>query len=74
MVEKVDSQKELWEGKDLMKNPFPAFNLTLEKKHQTGEARSKGYMQWECVRSLARDFCLGCQMETGFVLFYFPPS
>lgn len=32
-----------------MKNPFPALSLTLEKKHETGEARSEGYMQWEYV-------------------------
>lgn len=57
-----------------MKNLFPALSLTLEKKHQTSEARSEGYMQWECVRRLARDFFLGCQIETGFVLFYFPLS
>lgn len=58
----------------LDENPFLALNLTLEKKYQTGEARSEGYMQWECVQSLARDFCLGCQVETEFVIFYFPPS
>lgn len=74
MVKKADSQKELWEGKNLMKNPFPALRLTLEKKHQTSEAMSEGYIQWECVQSVARDFCLGCQIKAGFVLFYFSPS
>lgn len=69
-VEKADSQKELWEGKNLMKNPFPVFSLTLEKKHQTGEARSEGYMQCvQSVQSLTRDFCLGCQIATGTILF-----
>lgn len=74
MVETADSQKELREGKNLMKNPFPALSLALEKKNKTDEARSEGYVQWECIRHPARDFCLGCHIETSFVLFYFPPS
>lgn len=74
MVEKADSQKELWEEENLVKNPIPALRLTFETNHRTGEARSEGYKHWECVRSVARDFCLGCQIKTDFVLFYVSPS
>lgn len=49
MVEKADSQKELWEEENLVKNPIPALRLTFETNHRTGEARSEGYKHWECV-------------------------
>jgi len=45
MVEKVGCQKEPWERKHPMQNPFPALSLTLEKRCRTGGARSEGYMQ-----------------------------